>query len=125
MNSDTKRPPTVAKLTVPGMGSDHCAGIVKTSLKRLDGMGEITTNIAAHRVEAHYDSSKLELSDIRTAVEKAGYDVASASSSGAGKSVQLIVPGMGSDHCAGIVRESLQRLDGVMHISTSIASHNG
>lgn len=123
MNSDTKRPPTVAKLTVPGMGSDHCAGIVKTSLKRLDGMGEITTNIAAHRVEAHYDSSKLELSDIRTAVEKAGYDVASASNSGAGKSVQLIVPGMGSDHCAGIVRESLQRLDGVMHISTSIASH--
>ena len=37
--------------------------------------------------------------------------------------VTLSVGGMGSDHCAGIVRESLQRLDGVMHISTSIASH--
>ncbi|SDM13219.1 hypothetical protein SAMN05660860_01871 [Geoalkalibacter ferrihydriticus] len=24
-------------LTVPGMGSDHCAGIVRTSLERLDG----------------------------------------------------------------------------------------
>ncbi|MAC33761.1 heavy metal translocating P-type ATPase [Parahaliea mediterranea] len=123
MSTEAKQTTALARLTVPGMGSDHCAGIVKTSLKRLDGVDEITTNIAAHRVEAHYDPSKLELSDIRTAVEKVGYDVASASSSGAGKGVQLIVPGMGSDHCAGIVRESLQRLDGITHISTSIASH--
>jgi Cu+-exporting ATPase len=64
------------------MGSDHCAGIVKTSLKRLDGMGEITTNIAAHRVEATYDPDKLKLADIRAAVEKAGYDVAQAATVG-------------------------------------------
>jgi Cu+-exporting ATPase len=123
MSIESKLTTAVAKLTVPGMGSDHCAGIVKTSLKRLDGMGNITTNIAVHRVEANYNPDKLILSDIRTAVEKAGYDVASASNSEAGKGVQLIVPGMGSDHCAGIVRESVQRLDGIAHISTSIASH--
>ncbi|MEX1198278.1 MAG: heavy metal translocating P-type ATPase [Pseudohongiellaceae bacterium] len=123
MSTESKPAITVAKLIVPGMGSDHCAGIVKTSLKRLDGVGEITTNIAAHRVEASYDPGKLKLSDIRSAVEKAGYDVASASDSGAGKGIQLVVPGMGSDHCAGIVRESLQRLDGIADISTSIASH--
>ncbi|MDQ2075896.1 heavy metal translocating P-type ATPase [Marinimicrobium sp. ABcell2] len=123
MSTEAKPTTALAKLTVPGMGSDHCAGIVKTSLKRLEGVGEISTNIAAHRVEASYDSSVLDLADIRTAVEKAGYDVASASSSGAGKTVQLIVPGMGSDHCAGIVRESLQRLEGIEHIDTSIASH--
>tara|TARA_R110002110_G_scaffold412440_1_gene638398 strand:+ start:11226 stop:13451 length:2226 start_codon:yes stop_codon:yes gene_type:complete len=64
------------------MGSDHCAGIVKTSLKRLDGVVEITTNIAAHRVEVNYDSGKLKLADIRTAIEKAGYDVAQASLQG-------------------------------------------
>ncbi|MEX0943542.1 MAG: heavy metal translocating P-type ATPase [Pseudomonadales bacterium] len=80
MSTESKPTTTMAKLTVPGMGSDHCAGIVKTSLKRLDGMGEITTNIAAHRVEASYDSGKLKLSDIRAAVEKAGYDVAQVSS---------------------------------------------
>ena len=123
MSTESKQTLALARLTVPGMGSDHCAGIVKTSLKRLDGVGDITTNIAAHRVEANYDPDKLKLSDIRKAVEKAGYDVASASNAGAGQGIQLIVPGMGSDHCAGIVRESLQRLDGVTHISTSIASH--
>ena len=123
MSTESKHKMASARLTVPGMGSDHCAGIVKTSLKRLDGIGEITTNIASHRVEASYDSSALDLTDIRKAVEKAGYEVASASSSGAGNNVQLIVPGMGSDHCAGIVRESLLRLDGIQYIDISIASH--
>lgn len=113
----------VAKLTVPGMGSDHCAGIVKASLRRLDGVSDITTSIATHRVEASYQPDKLTLQDISAAVEKAGYDVASASNAGANPVFQLIVPGMGSDHCAGIVRESLQRLNGVVKINTSIANH--
>jgi P-type Cu+ transporter len=47
MSTESKYNMASARLTVPGMGSDHCAGIVKTSLKRLNGIGEITTNIAA------------------------------------------------------------------------------
>lgn len=80
MSTESKQTTAMARLTVPGMGSDHCAGIVKTSLQRLDGMGEIHTNIAAHRVEASYDPDKLTLDAIGSAVEKAGYDVAQISS---------------------------------------------
>ncbi|WP_347332401.1 heavy metal translocating P-type ATPase [Marinimicrobium locisalis] len=127
MSTESEENMAHARLVVPGMGSDHCAGIVKSSLKRLEGMGEVNTNIAAHRVDARYDSQRLGLDNIRSAVEKAGYDVASATSPGAGsggaRTVQLVVPGMGSDHCAGIVRESLQRLEGVERIDTSIANH--
>ena len=123
MSVDSQPSSAVAKLTVPGMGSDHCAGIVKTSLQRLDSVGDITTNIASHRVEVTYDPSTVDLDDLRKAVENAGYDVAAANTSGAGKNAQLIVPGMGSDHCAGIVRESLQRLEGIESIKTNIASH--
>ncbi|MDX5379514.1 MAG: heavy-metal-associated domain-containing protein, partial [Halomonas sp.] len=32
------------------MGSDHCAGIVRTTLQRLNGVETIETNIASHRV---------------------------------------------------------------------------
>lgn len=67
------------RFTVPGMGSDHCAGIVKTSLKRLKGMGEVRTNIAAHRVEASYDPDVLDTEEMREAIENAGYDVAQVS----------------------------------------------
>jgi P-type Cu+ transporter len=82
MNTEAKHAGALARLIVPGMGSDHCAGIVKTSLKRLNGMGDISTNIAAHRVEVAYDSALLSLADLRTAVENAGYDVAQVSSAG-------------------------------------------
>ena len=100
MSVDSQPSSAVAKLTVPGMGSDHCAGIVKTSLQRLDSVGDITTNIASHRVEVTYDPSTVDLDDLRKAVENAGYDVAAANTSGAGKNAQLIVPGMGSDQSA-------------------------
>ncbi len=63
------------QLIVPGMGSDHCAGIVSTSLKRLDGVVEVGTNIAAHRVDVHFDPTHLGADALSAAVERAGYDV--------------------------------------------------
>lgn len=67
--------------TVPGMGSDHCAGIVKISLKRLPGIGDVSTNISAHRVETFYDPDVLSIEQLKEAIEKAGYDVAHVSTS--------------------------------------------
>ncbi len=112
-------------LTVPGMGSNHCAGLVSTSIRRLPGISEIQTNIANHRVEIHYDISKVNADQIKTAVEKAGYDVAAVEDESAlnAKKVYLTVPGMGSDHCAGIIKSSLNRLDSVKDVNTNIGSH--
>jgi P-type Cu+ transporter len=127
MNTKVQTPSehATATLTIPGMGSDHCAGIVKTSLSRLEGVGEIRTSIASHRAEVAFDPSRVDAAALRKAVERAGYDVdavAEVARSGATE-VRLIVPGMGSDHCAGIVSESIRRLPGIADVSTSIASH--
>ena len=67
-----------ARLVVPGMGSDHCAGLVSTSLKRLDGAVDIGTNIANHRVTVRFDPALTDLKSLRAAVERAGYEVAAA-----------------------------------------------
>ena len=67
-----------ARLVVPGMGSDHCAGLVSTSLKRLDGVADVGTNIANHRVTVRFDPSRTDTSSLRAAVERAGYEVAAA-----------------------------------------------
>ena len=67
-----------ARLVVPGMGSDHCAGLVSTSLKRLDGVVDIGTNIANHRVTVRFDPALTDLKSLRAAVERAGYEVAAA-----------------------------------------------
>ena len=66
---------STATLTIPGMGSDHCAGIVRTSLERLEGVQDIQTSIAAHRARVTYDTGHLKPIDLKSAVERAGYEV--------------------------------------------------
>ncbi|SFX19295.1 heavy metal translocating P-type ATPase [Marinospirillum alkaliphilum] len=67
----------VIELIVPGMGSDHCAGIVRKTLQRLDGVEVLDTNIARHLVRVVVKSGDIDQALLRTAVEGAGYDVAS------------------------------------------------
>ena len=74
MNEDvTKTGPY--RLVVPGMGSDHCAGIVRSSIERLEGIESIRTNISNHRVQVKVGDNGPELESIRKAVENAGYEV--------------------------------------------------
>jgi len=110
-------------LVVPGMGSDHCAGIIRDSLNRLQGIAEIKTNISSHKVETTYDPEKTDPESIRAAIEKSGYEVASVSGGAGAGLVKLVVPGMGSDHCAGIIKDSLNRLQGIERINTNISNH--
>jgi cation transport ATPase len=41
-------------LRVPTMGSDHCAGLVATSLRRVEGVEDLTASIVDHRVEVGF-----------------------------------------------------------------------
>ncbi|MCW4351969.1 heavy metal translocating P-type ATPase [Hoyosella sp. YIM 151337] len=72
------------RLIVPGMGSDHCAGIVTTSLRRVPGVEEIHTSIASHsvRVTVRDGPGAAALDVLRAAVERAGYDVAEGEAGG-------------------------------------------
>ncbi|MVW76434.1 heavy metal translocating P-type ATPase [Pseudomonas xionganensis] len=67
-----------AILIVPGMGSDHCAGLVSQSLKRLPGIAELSTSIASHKVRIEFDAEQTSLAALQQAVEQAGYQVAKA-----------------------------------------------
>ena len=66
---------TKAILIVPGMGSNHCSGLVTTSLERLEGISDIKTNIANHHVEVMFDPALLQGTALQDAVERAGYEV--------------------------------------------------
>jgi Cu+-exporting ATPase len=115
-----------ADFTVPGMGSDHCAGLITTSLKRLEGVRAVQTTIAAHAVSVRFDPRVVDAAGLQRAIEAAGYEVAGVSGAGAETTVRaiyLVVPGMGSDHCAGLVSSSIRRLAGITEIGTNIANH--
>lgn len=112
------------EFTVPGMGSNHCAGLITTSLERLAGVVGVRANIATHSVAVRFDPERTEAATMKAAIESAGYDVASVSEPGsAEREVRLTVPDMGSDHCAGLVSASIRRLPGIVEIGANIASH--
>lgn len=71
-----------AVLIVPGMGSDHCAGLVSQSLRRLRGVAELSTSIASHKVHIEFDTGQTDLAALKQAVEQAGYQVARAELAG-------------------------------------------
>jgi P-type Cu+ transporter len=63
-------------LRVPTMGSDHCAGLVSTSLRRERGVVDVRTSIADHRAEVRFDPGQVDADRVRAVVERAGYPVA-------------------------------------------------
>ena len=71
------------ELIVPGMGSDHCAGIVRKTLEREDDVRSVQTHIARHRVLVTVPES-VRGETLKARVEGAGYDVTSVSDEEAG-----------------------------------------
>ncbi|MGE6371158.1 heavy metal translocating P-type ATPase [Stutzerimonas stutzeri] len=112
----------IAELHVPGMGSDHCAGIIATSLRRVPGVSNVHANIASHKVRVEYDPRLTEVHMVRAAVEAAGYTVA-GSNAGPSRTINLSIPGMGSEHCAAIIRSTLEKLEGVAEVKASVPAH--
>ncbi|RMD45245.1 heavy metal translocating P-type ATPase [Candidatus Pacearchaeota archaeon] len=58
---------------VIGMGSSHCAGVVKSALETLDGVVDVETSYASSTAKVKYSQEKLSIADLKSAVEKAGY----------------------------------------------------
>jgi len=59
---------------VIGMGSDHCAGVVQKALSGFAGVSNIETSYANGSATFAYDPSLIKLSDLKKAVDDAGYE---------------------------------------------------
>ncbi|MCE5187693.1 MAG: heavy metal translocating P-type ATPase [Eubacteriales bacterium] len=62
-----------AELGVDGMTCASCSAAVERALKKLDGVGEASVNLATNRAAFTYDPAKVKLAQIREAISKAGY----------------------------------------------------
>ncbi len=65
---------TVSKtIKVEGMTCASCSNAVERVTRKLDGVVESNVNLATEKLSISYDPSSLRLSDIKKAIEKAGY----------------------------------------------------
>lgn len=62
-------------LDVMGMSCSHCENAVRKAVSALDGVSEVTVDLAAKQVAIVYQAGKVTLADVKTAIEDQGYDV--------------------------------------------------
>ena len=60
-------------LKIEGMTCAACAKAVERVSKKLDGVNEANVNFATEKLTVSFEPSKVRVSDIKKAIEKAGY----------------------------------------------------
>jgi Cu+-exporting ATPase len=60
-------------LKIEGMTCAACAKAVERVTRKLDGVTEANVNLATEKLSINYEASMVRLSDIKKAIEQAGY----------------------------------------------------
>ncbi|MFA5523875.1 MAG: heavy metal translocating P-type ATPase [Tissierellales bacterium] len=60
-------------IKIEGMTCASCSKAVERATKKLDGVSEANVNLATEKLTISYDPSSVRVSDIKKAIEKAGY----------------------------------------------------
>ncbi len=102
-------------LPVTGMTCAMCVKNVERSLKRADGVADVSVNLATEKATIAYDAARLNTKDLIERLESAGYGVASAS-------LDLPVTGMTCAMCQKNVERALNKSDGVINATVNLAS---
>ena len=105
-----------AAIPIAGMTCASCASKIEKNILKLNGVSEASVNFAAQKATVKYDPLQIAPSAIEKAIIDTGYKVIKSSGE---KTVEFKVIGMGSDHCAGVVKKTVERLDGAKEVETN------
>ncbi len=71
---------TKITINIGGMSCAACSAAVERSIRRLNGVSDVNVNIATNNAVIVYDDEKLKISDIKSAIKKAGFKALDAQS---------------------------------------------
>ena len=67
---------TTRTLSVPDISCEHCERAIKGALEPLPGVQSVDVDIPAKTVRVQFDESKVDVEQIKSAVEEEEYPVA-------------------------------------------------
>lgn len=62
-------------INVEGMSCDHCKNAVESALAKINGVSAAEVDLEKEQVRVDYNEDKVQLSDMKDAIEDQGYDV--------------------------------------------------
>jgi len=99
-------------LNIQGMHCASCATIIERALKKSKGVNNAIVNFATKKASVEYDEALTGPKDFELVIESKGYSVSKSE-------LTLHVDGMSSEHCAGIVKNTLMKLQGVSQVKAN------
>ena len=111
--TDSRRP--MVDMEISGMNCASCVGRVEKAIGQVQGVAEVSVNLATERARVVFAGSPPPLQDIVEAVKNAGYMPRMASH-------DLAVKGMNCASCVGRVEKALRAVPGVVEAGVNLAT---
>ncbi|MFQ5484085.1 MAG: heavy metal translocating P-type ATPase [Desulfobacterales bacterium] len=105
-----------AILKIGGMSCAACAQKIEKNLSKKKGVVQAAVNFASQTAMVSYDSVMTGEEELEEVIKDTGYEVIKLSGE---RTVEFKVIGMGSDHCAGVVKKAVEKLAGVKEVETN------
>lgn len=106
-------------LRIIGMTCAACAQRIEKVTGKLGGISEYSVNFATEKLTVEFDESVIKLTEIQSAVRKAGYELIIDSSD---KQVTIPIEGMTCASCAQRIEKAVSKLVGVSSTSVNLAT---
>ena len=97
------------------MSCATCAGTVEDAVSRFDGVESVDVNFATDEATVIWDPERVDLAEIYTAIEDAGYEPDSTQTS-------VTVTGMSCATCSGTVEDAVLSVPGVIDADVNFAT---
>ncbi len=106
-------------LSIRGMTCAACAQRIEKTVRKLSGIGQANVNLASEKLFVEYDGAVLELSAIKEAVARIGYEVFEKTDA---QSATIPIGGMTCAACAQRIEKAIGKLPGVERASVNFAT---
>ncbi|MCS7283951.1 MAG: copper ion binding protein, partial [Anaerolineae bacterium] len=102
-------------IPVQGMTCAACVAHVEHALRSLEGVEDVTVNLATEKATFRFDPNAVRMTDVVRAVQETGYEIPT-------ETVMLLIGGMTCAACAAHVEDALRSLPGVVSVSVNLAT---
>lgn len=114
VSSDSKE-----TILIKDMHCASCALTIEKALKKVEGVKTANVNFATEKATVEFDKKLVGREKFEETIQKAGYGIIKEEKQEAGK-VVLKVHGMNSQHCAGIIEDTLRKINGVKSFEANL-----
>ncbi|MBI4896429.1 MAG: copper-translocating P-type ATPase [Candidatus Aenigmarchaeota archaeon] len=109
-------------ISVSGMHCASCAKTIEKALFKTKGVKNVSVNFASQKAYIEYHDAETDAQRITDAINKTGYNALENYESEGISRLEIKVIGMGSPHCAMIVKKALMNKKGVENAELDFAN---